>query len=104
MRLAHTHHGASLSAGYGPDDAKRLFPLFHGVRQWGVRRLIRKILPASEEPQKRSALLRDMVADRSRQHRITSFKGVENRALRGRTIEVERYLSIDLRQRSQMLR
>src|SRR5208282_5497154 len=65
---------------------------------------MRKILLAGEEPQKRPALIRDLIANRPPQHRITGFERVKHRALRDRTIDFERHLAAGVRQRSQMLR
>ena len=59
---------------------------------------------AGEEPQERPALLRDVVADRPAQHRIAGLERVEDRALRGRALDVELHLAVDLRQRPQMIR
>src|SRR6266568_5596991 len=62
---------ASVSpAGDGPHQQERLRPRRDGVGQRGVRRFMRQILPAGEEPHKRTALLRDVIADRPAQHRI----------------------------------
>jgi hypothetical protein len=48
-----------------------------------------QILLAGEEPYERSALLRDLIADRPAQHRIAGLEGVEDRALRDRPLDVE---------------
>src|ERR1700720_2141874 len=63
-----------------------------------------QILFAGEEPQERSAPLRDVVADRAAQRRIAGLERVEDRALRGLTLDVELHLAVDLRQRPQMCR
>ncbi len=93
-----------LAAGNGPYDEKGLGSHRDRVGQGGVRRLMRYILLAGEEPNERSALLRDVVADRPAQHRIAGLQCVEDRALRGLTLDVELHLAVDLRQRSQMYR
>ncbi|HKI20153.1 MAG TPA: hypothetical protein VKA15_19845, partial [Isosphaeraceae bacterium] len=54
-----------------------------------IRRVMGQILLAGEEPHERSALVRDMVADRPAQNRITDVERVEDRALRGLTRDVE---------------
>ena len=66
--------------------------------------LVGQILLAGEEPHERPALLRDVVADRPAQHRIAGLERVEDRALRGRTLDVELHLAVDARQRPQMRR
>src|SRR5262249_25187006 len=48
--------------------------------------------------------LGDVVADRITEHRIAGPEGVENRALRGRTINVELYVTTHASQRPQMCR
>src|SRR5215471_8579188 len=63
---------------------------------------MRQILAAGEEPDKRAALLRDMIADRPAQHRIARLQRVEHRALRDRTFDVEHHFAIDLRELAQM--
>src|SRR2546427_12505718 len=57
---------------------------------------------AGEESQERPALLRDMVADRPAQHRITTLERVQDRARGGVASDVELHLAADVRQRSQM--
>ena len=93
---------AKLAAGHGPHDQKRLGAHRDRVWQRGVRQVVGQILLAGEEPHERSALLRDLIADRSPQHRIAGLERVEDRALRGPTLNVEIHLAVDLRQRPQM--
>src|SRR6266478_5550824 len=93
---------SGLAAGNGPDDEKGLFPRFDGVGKRAIRRLERIVFLASEEAQERTALLRDVIADRAAQHRILGLEGVEHRALRDRTVDVELHLRTDARQRPQM--
>jgi hypothetical protein len=94
----------SLAAGNGPYDDKGLCPRRDRVGQRGVRRFMGQILLAGEEAQERPALLRDVVADCTAQHRIAGLKRVEHRALRGLTLDVELDLASDVRQRPQMWR
>src|SRR5437879_474478 len=68
------------------------------------RRGAGKMLRAAEEPPERSALLRDLIADRPAQHRVAGLERVEDRALRGLTLDVELHLAVDARQRPQMCR
>src|SRR5208283_1938223 len=63
-----------------------------------------QVLLASEEPQERSALLRDVVANRSAQHGIACLKRVEDRALRGLTLDVELHFAADVCERPQVWR
>ena len=77
-----------LAAGNGPYHEKGLRPRRDRVGQWGVRRLVGQILFTGEEPHERSALVRDVVADRPARHRIAGLQRDEDRALRGRTIEL----------------
>ena len=84
--------------------SKRLFPGRDRVRQWSVRRLVGKILLAGEESQKRPALLRNVIADRTAQHGIPGLKSIEHRPLRNRTLDLECRLAAGLGQDSQMLR
>ena len=69
----------SLAAGNGPHDQKGFCPCCDGVGQERIRRLMGQILLAGEEPQERSALPGDMVADRPAQHRVASLERVEGR-------------------------
>ncbi len=92
----------SLAAGYGSHDEERLGPGRDCVGQRGIRRFVGQIPLAGEEPHERSALLRDVVADRPAQHRIPGLERVEDRALRDLTLDVERYLAMDVCQRPQM--
>lgn len=65
---------------------------------------MRQILLASEEPHEWPSLLRDVIADRTAQHRITRFKRIEDRALRRLPLDVERYLAVNVRQRPKVRR
>src|SRR3989442_15816601 len=94
----------ALAAGHGTHDQKRLCAHRDRVGQRGIRRFVGQILRAGEEPQERSALLRDVVADRPAQHRIAGLERVEDRALRGLTFNVELHLSVHARKRPQMCR
>ena len=74
------------------------------VRQRRVRRFVRQIFLAGEEPQERPALPGYVIADRAFEHRIASLECVEHRALRHRSRDLELDLAADMRQGSQMLR
>jgi hypothetical protein len=96
--------GFSLPASNGPDHDQRLFPGSDRLGQRRVRRLMRKILLARKEPQKRPPLLRNVVAYRALQHGITVLERIENGALRNRAFNLERDLAPGVRQVSQMER
>src|SRR5579871_3157510 len=95
---------AGSAAGDGANDEERLGPRRDRIRQRRVRRVVGKVLLAGEEADKRAAFLRDVIADRSAQHRITGFQRVEQLALGQRAGDIERHRSVDARQRSQMIR
>jgi len=65
---------------------------------------MRQIFLAGEEAQEGPPLLRDMISNRPAQHRVTSLKRVEHRALRDRAVDLKLNLVTDVRQRTQMLR
>src|SRR2546422_7983266 len=96
--------GQALAAGNGPYDEKGLRPHRDRVGQRSVRLFVGQVLLAGEESYKRGALLRDVIADRPAQHRIAGLERVEDRALRGLTLAVERHLAVDVRQRPQTYR
>src|SRR2546425_4332234 len=93
-----------LAAGDGPHDQKRLGPRRDRVGQRGVRQLMGQILLAGEEPYEGSALLRDVVADRPAQHGIAGLERVEDRALRGLSLDVKLHLAVHVRQCPQVCR
>ena len=93
-----------LAARNGPQDDQWLLPGRDGVGQWGVRQFVRQIFFAGKEPQERSALLREVVADRPAQHGIADLERVEDRTLRGLTVDLDLHLAADVSQGSQMLR
>jgi hypothetical protein len=56
-----------------------------------------QVFLASEEPQHRPPLLRNLIADRPAEHGIAGLHGVENGALRDRTLNIELHLGPNLR-------
>ncbi len=92
------------ASGDSPDDQQRLFPRRDRLGQRGIRRLVRQILFAGKETQKRPPLQRDLIANRPPQHRIAGFKRVKHRTLRNRTLDLDRHLAAGVRQSAQMLR
>src|SRR6267378_1510951 len=93
-----------LAASHGPDDQQRLGARRDRVGERGIRRLVGQIRLAGEQPHERPALLRDVVADRPAQHRVAGLERVEDRALRGHTLDVELHLAVDVLERPQMRR
>jgi hypothetical protein len=65
---------------------------------------VRNILFASKEPDERSALVGDVVADGPTQHRKASLERIKNRSLRGRAQDLELDLAVGMSQRPQMER
>jgi hypothetical protein len=86
-----------LAAGHGPNDQKRLGPRRDRVGQRGIWRFVGQILLTREEPYEGPALVRDLVTHRAAQHRIAGLEGVEDRTLRGLTLDVEFHLTVDAR-------
>src|SRR5205823_1652092 len=93
-----------LPAGHRPHDQQRLLPVRNLLRQQRIRRLMRQILLTRKKSQKRSSLQRPMLANRPAKRRILSLQRIEHRPLRHRPGDVERHLTLDARQRSQMRR
>src|SRR6185436_16124091 len=92
------------AAGDRSDDEKRLVSTRDRVGQRGIRRLVRQVLLAGEEPQERAALPGRMVADRPSQHRVAGLERIQDRALGHRTLDLELDVSVDAGQRPQMRR
>ncbi len=65
---------------------------------------MRQIFLASEEAQKRPALLRRLIANRAAQHGIAGFECIEHRAQCDRWLDFDRGLAAKLGQASQMKR
>src|SRR5437588_5756245 len=79
------------------DLKEGLFPGGDVVRQWCVRRFVREILLAREEPYERAALSSRVVTYGAPQHRIGGLQCVEDGALRHRALHVERDLVADVK-------
>src|SRR5215467_780812 len=91
-------------AGKRSHNQKRFGSPRHRVGQRGIRRFEGQILLAREEPHVRAALLRDVIAERTAQHRIGCLQRIKDGALRNGTLDIELYLAADLRQGPQMSR
>ena len=94
----------ALAAGHSPYDQKRFGRRCDSVGQRVVRMFVRQVSRAGEEPDEGSALLCDVIANRSAQHRVAGLKRVENRALRHQTLDVETDLAVDARELPQVRR
>ena len=70
FRFSTSRNRSHNQEGLGPDG--------DGVGQGGVGRVVREVLLAGEEPEKRPATTGGVVADRAAQHWIAGFEGVEN--------------------------
>src|SRR5438309_5533744 len=101
MRLSRE---GGLPARDGTDHKEGFLPGGDFVRQWCIRRLVREILLAREEPYERAALPSRVVTYGASQHRIGALHCIEDGALRHRALHVERDLVADVRERPQMMR
>ena len=69
-----------------------------------VRQFVRPIFFAGEESQEWTPLKRDVIANRSAEHRVASLERVEDRPLRDRSDDLERNLIVHARERAEMHR
>ena len=99
-RLQITDH--RLSPGDRPDYQKRRFAFCNRLRKGRVRRVVRKILAASEKPNKRPPQLGHMVPRRPRQHRILRLECIEHRPLGHRLAHVEFDFTLNSGKRAKM--
>ena len=95
-------HYKALTACYRSHDQKRFDSPRNCVRQGGVRWFMGQILLAGEEPHKRSALLRDVVANRAAQHWVATLERIQYRALSNLSLHLKADLAVDVCQRPQM--
>ena len=63
---------------------------------------MRQVFLAGEEAQERPTLLRDMIANRATQHRITSLECVEDRSQSHLAFDFDFDVAANVRQRSQV--
>jgi len=91
-----------LSPGNCSYDEQRFRSRRNGVGQRRIRRLMRKVLRASEKSQERAPLLRDVIANRSLQHRIAGFERIEHCALRHGPLDFQLHVAPNMSQRSQV--
>src|SRR6185503_1539940 len=93
-----------LTPGDCADDVERLRTRRDCGRQRCVSRLVRHILTTRKEPQQRTTLARNMIANGPTQHRITSLERVEDRASCHFAVNLKLHITTDARQRSQVCR
>src|SRR6185369_8037634 len=86
------------------DDIKRLGTRRDRGWQRSISRFVRHVFAAGKEPQHRTPLQRDMIANGSTQHRISSFEGIEYRASCHAAFNLKLYIATDARERPQMCR
>src|SRR5205814_5887751 len=92
------------AAGHGADDQIRLRAGSDRVRQRRIGRIVGEILLAGEKADKRPALQRHVIADRSAQHRIGRLERVEHRSLRRLPGQLDLHFVAHAGQRSQVRR
>jgi hypothetical protein len=89
-----------LTAGDCADDIKRFASGCYRLRQRRICGLVRNVLAARKEPQQRTSLSCNVVADGPTQHRIPRFQRIKYRVSRHWTINVEFDISCHTRKRS----
>jgi hypothetical protein len=98
--VTQTEQEAILPAGNGSHDEKRLRASDHLIGQRGIRGFVRQIFGASKESYVGPSLLGNVIADSALQHWIPGFESVQNRPLRGLTLDLECDVSVHARERS----
>ena len=86
------------ASGDRADDEERFRSRRNRLGQRGVRLLMRKVLAAREEAQKRPARLRDVVADGTAQNRVPALERVDYGALCHRRLKIEFHFAADARE------
>jgi len=92
------------AAGNSSDDQKRLGPRPDRLRQRGIGRLKRQVPLAGEEAHERSALLADMVTDRSAKGRVARLERIEDRSQSDRALDINLDLAANQRKPAQVCR
>src|SRR5437763_15238539 len=92
-----------LPARDGTDYEEGFLPGGGVVRQWSIRRVVRQVLLAREEPNERAPLSSRVVTYGAPQHWIGGLQGVEDGAPRHRAPHVERDLVSDVRPRPPLM-
>src|SRR5262249_187895 len=94
----------SSASGKRAYDQIRLVTRRNGIRQRHVRQLVREILAARIEAEKRPAPVGRVVADRAPQHGIAGLDGVDDRPLRDLPLNIYRDLGAYAGQTAEMMR
>ena len=89
----------ALSSRERADDEKGLAAASDGLGQRRVRRLVRQVFFARKESHERSPPLGRVVANGSREHRVSGLERVEERTLGDLALELEHHFAVYLRQR-----
>src|SRR4030095_3389106 len=93
-----------LTTGHRANDEEWLGSTGALARQRRVGQLVRPVLFTREESQEWPSLKRHVIANRSAQDGILRFERVEDRALRDRSLDLERDLIVHARERAEMHR
>src|SRR6266545_1117463 len=90
------------AAGDRADHVEHLLPLDQRLGKRGVGVVVRMIFLRDEEPDERTPLPAVVVAHRAPERRVRGLEGVEDRALRDGSPDVDRHLSLHLREGAQV--
>jgi len=74
------------------------------LRQWSVRLFMGKVLATGEEAKERPTRLRDVIADRTAQHRVATLECVDDGALGDGRLKVEFHFAADAREPAEVRR
>src|SRR5690242_3486212 len=99
-----SHSTGSSATGDGADDEEGFRSRGNRLRQWGVWLFMGKVLATSEEAQKRPTRLRDVVADRTTQHRVPTLERVDDGALCDGRLKIEFHFTADFREPTEVRR
>jgi hypothetical protein len=80
-------------------DQKRLRAGRDRFGQWRIRRIVRQILLTGEESNERTALERDLIANRTAQHGISRLQRVEHSPLCHLASDLDLHFTRNLRER-----
>src|SRR5262249_23945150 len=81
---------------------KRLLTRSHGSGKRRIGRLMRQILLAGKESQESPSLAAHLIPNRAPQARMVRFKGVQDRLLGDRPLNIQSHLRANLRQITQV--
>src|SRR5581483_4321474 len=92
------------AAGQGPDHQERLGAARHRLGERRVRRLVREVPLAGEEPHERPAAVREVVPDGAGEHGVGGLERVEHGALGDRALDPDPYLAVHPGEAAEVLR